>query len=90
LCILRVMTRAQDKKFGETERADTAYVGAGRPCKALLGRRVRKSYVHYVVARTFTTSHNGASLNFTARNGVGVSEDAAQLHLPLSQSDSRS
>ena len=82
-----VMTRLGSS---ETECADTAYVGAGRPCKAFLGRRVRVSYVSNVVARTFTSSHNGASPNFTARNGVGVGEDAAHLHLRFSRSRGQS
>jgi hypothetical protein len=43
-----------EREFIDAEYADTAYVGAGRPCKALLERRVRKSYVRTVVARTFT------------------------------------
>jgi hypothetical protein len=71
--------RLTDRQFRDAEYADTAYVGAGRPCKALLERRVRKSYVRNVVARTFTASSNGASPIFTARNGVGVGEDAAHL-----------
>ena len=50
LCILGLT----DRKFRDAEYTDTAYVGAGRPCKALLERRVRKSYVRIVVARTFT------------------------------------
>jgi len=40
---------------GSQHDTDTGYVGAGRPCKALLGRRVRKSHVRNVVARSFTT-----------------------------------
>jgi len=68
-----------DRQFRDAEYADIAYVGAGRPCKALLERRVRKSYVRDVVARTFTASANGASPNFTARSGVGVGEDAAKM-----------
>jgi hypothetical protein len=75
LCILGLT----DRKFRDAEYAYTAYVGAGRPSKALLERRVRKSYVRNVVARPFTASSNGASPNFTARNGVGVGEDAAHL-----------
>jgi hypothetical protein len=50
LCVLGLT----DRKFRDAEYADTAYVGAGRPYKALLERRVRKSYVRNVVARTFT------------------------------------
>jgi hypothetical protein len=51
---------------------------------------VRKLYVRYVIARTFTTSHIDASLNFTARNGVGVGEDVGHLHLLLFQTESPS
>jgi len=75
LCILGLT----DRKFRDAEYANTAYVGAGRPCTALLERRVRKSYVRNVVARTFTAQSNGASPNFTACNVVGVGEDAAHL-----------
>ena len=50
LCILGVMT---DRKFRDTECADIAYVGASRPCTALLGRRVRKWYARDVNAQTF-------------------------------------
>ena len=47
LCVLGL----KDRKFRDAEYADTAYVGAGRPCKALLERRVRKSYVRKDSAR---------------------------------------
>ena len=50
LCIVGLT----DSKFRDAEYADTAFVGAGRPCKALLERRVRGSYLRNVVARTFT------------------------------------
>ena len=52
MCILGDMT---DWKLRNAELRRTAYVGAGLPCKALLERRVHKSYVLNVVARTFTT-----------------------------------
>jgi len=44
--------RDTDWKFSDAECADTAYVGARRPCKALLGRRVRKLYARSAVAQT--------------------------------------
>jgi len=40
-------------KFSVAECADTAYVGARRPCTALLGRRARKLYARDVNAQTF-------------------------------------
>jgi len=50
LCILGLT----DRKSRDAGYADTAYVGTGWPCKALLERRLRKPYVRNVVARTFT------------------------------------
>jgi hypothetical protein len=66
-------------KSRDAECADTAYNGARRPGTAFLGRRVRKSYTRNVIARAFTASYNGASPNFTARNGVDGSKDAAKI-----------
>jgi len=43
--------RLEDWKFRDREGADTAYVGARRPCTVLLGQRVRKSYARNVIAR---------------------------------------
>ena len=65
-------------KFRDCECADTAFVGARRPCTALLGHRVRKWNARDVIARPITTLHNGASPNFTACDGVGVGEDAVK------------
>ena len=44
-----------DGKFRDCECADTAYVGARRPCTALLGHRVRKWNARNVIARTVTS-----------------------------------
>jgi len=57
---------------------DSADVGARRPCTALLRQRVRKPNARNVMAQAFAAQHNGASPNFTARNGVGVGEDAVK------------
>jgi hypothetical protein len=43
--------RLEDWKFRDSECADTAYVGARRPCTALLGHRVRKWSARNVTAR---------------------------------------
>jgi hypothetical protein len=47
--------RLEDWKFRDCECADTAYVGARRPCTALLGHRVRKWNARDVIARPITT-----------------------------------
>ena len=73
-------------KFRDAVRADTAYDCARRPGTAFLGRRVRKSYARNVMARAFTASYNGASPNFTARNGVDGSKDAAKIVFSVCQS----
>ena len=39
------------RKFRDREGADTAYVGARRPCTALLGQRVRKWNARNFIAR---------------------------------------
>ena len=54
---------------------------ARRPCEALLGHRVCKWNARDVIARSITAKYNGASPNFTPRNGVGVGEDAAKTGL---------
>jgi len=47
------LDRLQGWKFRAAVCADTAYVGARRPCTALLGQRVRKWNARNVVAQTF-------------------------------------
>ena len=42
--------RLEDWKFRDCECADTAYAGAGRPCTALLGHRVRKWNARNIIA----------------------------------------
>jgi hypothetical protein len=44
-----------DWKFRDAECDNNAYVGARRPCKALMGRRVRTCYIRSDVAQSFTT-----------------------------------
>jgi len=76
---------------GKTGRSELpAYVGARRPCTALLGQRVRKWNAHNVVAQTFAAYQCVASQNFTARNGESMSAKmpfggalCAQIVIPL-------
>ena len=52
-CISEI-DRLEDWTFRDCEGADTAYVGARRPCKALLGQRVHKRNARNVIARPIT------------------------------------
>ena len=54
-------------------------VGAMRLYTALLRQRVRKPNARSDIAETFSAYYYGASTRFTARNGVGVGEDAAKM-----------
>ena len=71
--------RLTDRKFRDAKCAYPAYVGARRPCTALLGQRVRRWNARNVVARPITAYSDGASPNFTLRRGVDVGEDAARI-----------
>jgi hypothetical protein len=42
-------------KFRDAECAESTFVGARRPCKAFLGRRVRKSYARHFIAQASTS-----------------------------------
>ena len=44
-----------------------------------MGDRIRKWNTRNVIARAFTAPYTGASPNFTARNGVDGSKDAAKI-----------
>jgi hypothetical protein len=53
--VKKVCSGLTNWKFRDAECAESIFVGARRPCKAFLGRRVRKSYAHNVIAQAFTS-----------------------------------
>jgi hypothetical protein len=52
--VKKVSSGLTNWKFRDAECVESTFVGARRPCKAFLGRRVRKSYARNVIAQAVT------------------------------------